>query len=1264
MLNRRRRSIIGSSTGKLDRLSSPTVSEDLGSGAEDVDPAAAAAAAAADQAAAMERAVAEMEEAEEAEEAERGRAAAAEVAAAAAVVRACELAATLLDEGSGRKALCSALSQLSGLGTDALTLKRCFGGCELWAAVRLRAFHADKHVRLYVLRSLRYLVLDADGVRDMLQQGLLLPILVALELDSNSVTLSGRDLFDEVLVRRTVQASEKLQALKLVRHLMDVAPEHLPRGLALTLVAVAEDRSGKDSTFSRATLETLRDMLVCNTELVANAGGVPTVLSAMLEAESDELAESLAFTLLYLINDPEKRKHVRPSLDLQALFSAFTDSDVAVDEQQRSKLSRSRRAIVTMMRSWTGLFFLCSDIYGLRTLVQTLLLPDREQLKLEIFQTLVECLRIVAPNIAPSFGEKEEDSGEGFRDRSSTQVAAGGRYLRRQPRHTNLLDNYAAVLVTALVHCGLLDALQVLGKGTDSRIAKLATEMMGDVMDLADVLLPSDRCLALHRLPALVSDACDFREGVDALARERACIMVTNLQKFGGSRQLSQATVAPLPLATQTNHANAFDRGEGEQATEATLRWLKATVEASMDDETYAKRLKLSRVEDVGYKECEKWEWPVISEIITGPLKSGVRLQQVLKTEFVKSLLSVFLPSKRLLESMRRSPEKIVWVETICALIGVLLASEEGKQHKTFVRLVKEIAQVLESEESGTGEFAGVLESRKFTSFMVREYITIIGNMTRSPAGCAMLEEFNIPTLLIRLCKRSDTRLDVTRHIVSSLDYEKEQSRTVLQLCLTSGPKMVRTAATQHLLYLCRAGAIGFADWGVDSLVTQLNDPDPEVQAMALHILEEACETSDFVHNAVLRNPTQQLAAMSRRSSARGDGKKLTPSTSFVVRQLVTSAAVDPAITEEVAETARLVLLRFLSDEMGFVFLRDTGWLHDEMLAWDAEENVSYVNHVEASLANCLKSSHNAGDASWEGSITAGGNVRVALKSVALPPHLYGQLACTKSGCGLLRGKKEQILRWLAVANGAEESLPVERRAALWLLGHIGSSETGAALLDEIIESPCILDTVAQMACSEPHLSLRGTCLYVFSLMSKHPTHESKAAQLGWTRNESKGVAMPTAEDVFTLPVYDFVGGAMLMHEQGSRMIVDTEAEAERLVDRMSHRDGGEVQLKEKVVALVRLAADMTNQLQLQESRQGLLKLKNDCPELFGDSEILLAIYRLLQSAQLSLQVRRFLQRLFERVDTDTQEFADLLGKNPGFGISEDRFVLTDADWL
>ena len=234
-------------------------------------------------------------------------------------------------------------------------------------------------------------------------------------------------------------------------------------------------------------------------------------------------------------------------------------------------------------------------------------------------------------------------------------------------------------------------------------IAALANELMSDLMDLSDQLFPRNMCLALHRLPRLVSDACDFRPGADALARERACIVVTHLQKYGAGQ------VGSLEVE---DHERA--------ATVSQLRWIREQVDSRMQTDKWVALRSESRVDTVTYKECENWDWEKLSDMVNGPLRNPARLRELLKTDFIKAVLSVS-SSKQRLEQMRRSPDTEEYIKVECQLLELLILSEETSKHKTFVRLMQELKELL----SVSGKTKANIDSfctADFADRVVRDY--------------------------------------------------------------------------------------------------------------------------------------------------------------------------------------------------------------------------------------------------------------------------------------------------------------------------------------------------------------------------------------------------------------------------------------------------------------------------------------------------------------------------------------------------------------
>ncbi len=202
------------------------------------------------------------------------------------------------------------------------------------------------------------------------------------------------------------------------------------------------------------------------------------------------MADSLLLTILHLLNQKDTRMWLRPSLDLAALLAPFTSSDGALDGEEDRRVRRrlSRHAIVTMMRTWTGLFILQSDPQGLRSLVQMLVQPVSFELRKDVLDTILEVFNTVNPLRAASFGsahfmgrgsrgESDEDKedeethggyygaepymaefwGVGPGAAGSKELAAGGFHAERVPgRHAHmhtLLDNYLVMVLLAFVQC-------------------------------------------------------------------------------------------------------------------------------------------------------------------------------------------------------------------------------------------------------------------------------------------------------------------------------------------------------------------------------------------------------------------------------------------------------------------------------------------------------------------------------------------------------------------------------------------------------------------------------------------------------------------------------------------------------------------------------------------------------------------------------------------------------------------------------------------
>lgn len=167
----------------------------------------------------------------------------------------------------------------------------------------------------------------------------------------------------------------------------------LPRGVARSLCAIA---ALPGDNCRRLALETVRVAAVGGAlPVVAQTGGLDVLLGGILDPTCKAMASALLLTLMFLLNDPERRRYVRPRFCLQHLLAPFSQElgpNEAPSPETLGEWEAASRAIITLMRSWTGLILLSADPHGIGSLVLLLHQPVHPSLLLAVVQTIGQLL--------------------------------------------------------------------------------------------------------------------------------------------------------------------------------------------------------------------------------------------------------------------------------------------------------------------------------------------------------------------------------------------------------------------------------------------------------------------------------------------------------------------------------------------------------------------------------------------------------------------------------------------------------------------------------------------------------------------------------------------------------------------------------------------------------------------------------------------------------------------------------------------------------
>ncbi|EGC39137.1 cytosolic regulator of adenylyl cyclase [Dictyostelium purpureum] len=913
----------------------------------------------------------------------------------------------------------------------------------------LRQFIAlpPKTIRTAGLRAIRYYLSNSQSIKDLLELKVHFFITRSLERDKHS-------------------ESERIQALKIIRTIMEIDCSLMPHCFVKALVALSENQ---EDGFCRVSLECLTEISIRNPQISSHCGGIRTIFDAVLDPFYQGIQESLLICILYLLSDKNTRCYIRPKSDLEIILSPLTNSfNIGIkvkggnkekekekekeDEIAMKRWTASSKAVLTLIKSWIGLISLTSDDQGLKSIVDSLRMPQIE-LQEKGLDSIFEIFRVQLPkSISETFGPQKPTQTFNFGSETLQDLPSRTRSLRH-----NLLNNYLSVLLIAFINNGLIEGLVYLGnyvnrdgieseKERSRNISLKSTVLLAELLHMSNQLLPTSQCAKLQTLPSLVNSAISFR--LDPRLRSSSNTMVTNLHSY--SHNKSTTTLMDSTLAIGLTGANKWRRIKGQDRRLDKVDDVKMKMDWHMDEAQFQQKIKDTQV--LVTKDFQKWNWELMFELLEGPLNNPQHLAGTLKTKFIKRMLSFLRPNKKLFSTMAWTTENLKYVRTACVCLEVLIAHEIGfdflKDNKTIIQ----IADMLKLElDFSTGKIKEndkqnsnrLLNPEKVLKTMSREYFTMLGTLSSNLLGLEILARNNIFDYIKPLAELPG-RDDLSHLIMTSLDYNVNgASRTILQKILTSNSRVVRYLATKYLRFLLRSGVQDFSNWGIELLVQQLNDTDTKVSGLSLNVLDEACDDQLCLEELIDLKPN--LLKLGKQ------GKSL--------------------------------LLRFLSSPKGLEsLLQNNNFVEQEEQLWINSENAAYVIAMETK---------------------------------------------TEKGCQIIK-KSDNFNRFIQVLNDPSAK-QLDKRAALIAIGHIGSSQDGFSAFIKQDSNNSIISLLIDISEKSPCLSLRSTCFYALGMISCIEEAQPIFNQFGWESPQDLNSRILLPKDFkkslfLTVPTYDYLG--------------------------------------------------------------------------------------------------------------------------------------------
>ncbi|KAH7308090.1 Rapamycin-insensitive companion of mTOR, N-term-domain-containing protein [Stachybotrys elegans] len=995
---------------------------------------------------------------------------------------------------------------------------------------------------------------------------------------------------------------EREQALKFVRAFLDVKDgvKEISRAVVRTIVAVAEYGEERrpnggisEQEFDRLRpicIETLAEILVRDPRLLIASGGMGALSEALSEG-TYKAPESLVSVFLFLLDAPERRKYLQPGYALDVLFTAFTDQLLGTE----NILKQNSKAIATALKSWSGLMSLCMyDCRSIRSLITSMLFPNAA-VRETILDMLFSILRIKPPAWATSFlaGRRLTTYGRVANLKSPTSKDKGASLFQDEDSgEQNFVEHYTALLLAVFIKAGLLNTLlRIAQTEEDPMLKRKTTLLIGEILKLASRLLPPSWSASLQLLPELFSTAASFKND-NAHVASGIVYQISSVSRTLYRSAPSGSISGALPSSNSMNDLTAL---EGHS---------KANASVIFDDATFRQLLIESGV--LNSSNYTKWNWDIVVKIIDGPLQTGKRLEEAIKaSKFMKRIMSFYRPFKYKFTEAKNTRNNQKYVKVGCALMNSLLQSPEGIKFLADSKLLRQIAECLAQCDPTSGLTAQfpVFSRDRLTDTLAWGYFPMIGVLSSDPKGLLLLERWRMFNMMYHIFDFKQ-RPDLIKLLLSNFDYRLQgHPRVLLSKALTAGAKEIRIHATNALRKFAMRpmsslngqGGVSDSKWAIQLLVTQLYDPEVDVCATAVKILEKACNRKTYLEYIVECRPA----------------------------------------LDHLGEIGAPLLLRFLSTSIGYHYLDGLDYISNEMDDWFLGRNDSYVSVIEASLAKSFLT--NPDDHNNRMSLFDDAEEEADFNDSHVPPHFYRELTRTQEGCRLLsdKGHFEEFATTIREYGMQTEDaeMMTKVKGCLWAVGNVGSMELGAPFL----ESTDVVEQIVKIAESHPVMSLRGTAFFVLGLISRSTHGLEILSEHGWDANttplgNSLGFCIPTdLSKLLSLTPWKQVNVATITVLSTQRTIQEPPPphptrpplEPSDMPPLLTDKD-----LNKRVLELI---VDLGNMVLYKKAVTELQKIKQRKPTAFRSQDFFKDVMALMEWNHYRLGVRRMVIDLFEK---------------------------------
>ncbi|ODV81245.1 uncharacterized protein CANTADRAFT_46331 [Suhomyces tanzawaensis NRRL Y-17324] len=1079
--------------------------------------------------------------------------------------------------------------------------------------------HHVSEVRSVGYRILRYLISNYESLVVLVQYKVLIYIIITM-----STTRS-------LLV-------EKEQALKLIREFLTVenGSDYLSIGVIKSLIALIESNNESmdtsEDSFKTICVETICEISLLKPELIFHSGGFKIIINTIIDG-SVEMSANCLFILFKLLDFKKSRHLLRNGYDLISIISVFStlseqDSESEEKKHEKNKftvqrLQKASFLISILLKNFNGL--MAFSIFNFRMLRDLLdnLRKKNNLVREFILDILFDVLRIKSlPWLAKSSIGDVIRLFNSYLNSESNDEVFNYSTINEDSFEYSLINHYRGLLTLILVKNGIFDLLvEIIDQNTNAKITSKATLLLTNLYAMCNNLLPLE-LIEKHLIFSNISSQSSFE--IDKSTRN----------KF-----------------VPTRNYNA--------SLKVHLRKINISSRYNIDDIEFKAMISNTRILTV--KEFEDWNWSLLLILIQGPLSNPKRFEEVLEKspKFFKRLMSFFRPFKfRFCNISVNSRNSSKFINIGCQLIELFLSLDAGVKYLATNKILPQLTEILAQMDPYSGITAKepILSRKRLENSVSYGYLKFIGNFSGSAAGLALLEHWQIFTILQNIIDTSINNNNNNLFILTlfrSVDFSLDsQFRTILLKSFKVSNTKIKMFIIKELLprlindKQCEVFVIKM-------LVNSLYNPNTEIVQLLVNMLNNYYRSRSYHGMEFLISMNPSIYVL---STVKG-GENL--------------------------------LVNFLSIPEGFKYLEDSGFIDNEFEKWVGMKDFSYLNRIErliqesfypfvGSTPSIISKVHLECD---------NGIPAQPIANSFCSLHFFKYLLSTEEGLNYFSNFKQRnyldqiineieiISAQLKAQDGQAEldnrdyghmCLINNLKQNLWIIGNIALGKYGIQLLDPLYSVTLkknIIETIFELFESCTIWQIRGLCFYIIGMISSTIEGIEILDELEWVGvcdyyNKSKCLAYPKEDiaDIFNVEISNpyrdrnyfwsrngtsldnknkagyFPGSSLYTQNlsTSSLDLVDVENEEDDFLSLNNLQ-----KVNERIISQIHYLNSVLGKIE-RKAHKELLKIKKTTPEIFNSPHLFLEVVRVIDRGNFKFQKRKFIFELF--LDTEVLE--------------------------